>query len=211
MLKLIRTAMGNHEMEREFEALVEIDETYIGGKPRKGSNRDGNGGIVPNKRGRGTKKTPVVGVYERDSKRVVAKVMRPNEEGKKLSGKQLLDVLETACRSGTQVMTDEFSGYNILDRRNCNNMVRLVIDHSKGYVDGLIHTNSIESFWALLKRGIHGVYHHVSVKHLQKYVDEFVFRMNNRTKHAFGILVRQCVGISPRRTGLWFSLQGIRP
>ena len=199
MLNRIRIGMGNTDIFKEFECLVEIDETYVGGKPRKENKRDQvdeNGELLPvqqNKRGRGTKKTPVVAVVERTSKRVVAKVMHPNKEGKKLTGKQLLNVLEQACQRGTTVITDEFSGYNILDRKDCNGMVRLSIDHSKAYVDGIIHTNNVESFWALLKRGILGIYHHVSVKYLQRYVDEFCFRMNHRTEHAFGVLVRQCV------------------
>jgi len=132
MLRLIRAAMGNIDAFKEFEAIVEIDESYIGGKPRKGNNRnDENGNPVPNKRGRGTKKTPVIAVVERSSKRVVAKVMHPNKEGKKLSGKQLLNVLEYACRRDTTVITDEFKGYNILDKKDCNGMVRLSVDHSK--------------------------------------------------------------------------------
>jgi len=194
MLNRIRMGMGNTDNEQIFEALVEIDETYIGGKPRKGANRDENGNLVPNKRGRGTKKTPVVAVIERNSKKVVARVMRPNKEGKKLTGRQLLNILEEACTPGITVVTDQFSGYSILDRQNCNDMLRLSVDHSKTYVkDGFIHTNNVESFWALLKRGIHGIYHNVSAKYLQRYIDEFTFRANNRTEHAFGALVRQCI------------------
>jgi len=191
MLKLIRIAMGNTEDSEIFEAIVEIDETYVGGKPRKGNNPNEMGHL--NKRGRGTRKTPVVGVIERSSKKVVARVMHHNKEGKRLTGKQLLGILEEACKNGTTVMTDQFKGYNILDHRNCNNMIRLAIDHTKGYANGIIHTNHIESFWALLKRGLHGIYHHVSVKYLQKYVDEFVFRMNNRTDTAFAVLVRRSI------------------
>ena len=195
MLRLIRTAMGDTRTESIFNAIVEIDETYVGGKPRKG-NKHGigdNGAILPNKRGRGTRKTPVVAVIERNSKRVVARVMLPNKEGKRLSSNQLLDILEEICNNGTTVMTDQFSAYSILDRENRNDMIRLSVDHNKTYVNGNVHTNNVESFWALLKRGLHGVYHNVSVKYLQHYVNEFVFRMNHRTKHAFNVLVCQCI------------------
>ncbi|MDR1219040.1 MAG: IS1595 family transposase [Treponema sp.] len=93
MLKQIRGAMGNRDMKETFDVFVEIDETYVGGKPRKENKRlDEGGSVIPsdkpkNKRGRGTKETPVVGVKERNSKQVYAQVMLPNEEGKKLSGK----------------------------------------------------------------------------------------------------------------------------
>jgi hypothetical protein len=102
---------------------VEIDETYIGGKPRKENKKlDENGNVIPsdkpkNNRGRGTKKMPVVGVKERNSKQIYAQVMLPNEEGKKLSGKQLLAVLDETCKEGTIVISDDFKGYKILDKK----------------------------------------------------------------------------------------------
>nr|MCR4925588.1 hypothetical protein [Clostridiales bacterium] len=76
---------------------------------------------VPNKRGRGTKKTSVVGIKERDSKKVIAKVMFPNKEGKVLSGKQLFKVLDNICKKDTIVVTDDFRGYNFMDHKNINN------------------------------------------------------------------------------------------
>jgi hypothetical protein len=91
MLQQIRQAMGNKDMEKAFSVFVEADETYIGGKPRKENVRlDTNGNVIPSdkpksKCGRGTNKTPVVGVKERSSKCVYAQIALPNEEGKKLS------------------------------------------------------------------------------------------------------------------------------
>ena len=194
MLNFIRIGMGNCDLFNSFEAVVEIDETYIGGKPRKGQvNYDGNGKPIPIKKGRGTQKIPAIGVYERETGRVYARVALPNKEGKKLTGKQLLNILECVCRNDTIVVTDEFKGYNILDKKDCNGMIRLKIDHTQAYVSGDVHTNGIESFWALLKRGIHGIYHQVSSKYLQRYLDEFCFRMNNRSAYAFDILLRQCI------------------
>ena len=146
-----------------------------GGKPRKSNDKSNDD---ENKRGRGTKKKAVVGVVDRDNKKVFAKVAMQNKQGKKLSGIQLLKILDEVCKKNNIVMTDEFKGYNILDKKT--NYFRLKIDHTKGYTDGDIHTNSIESFWALLKRGIYGSYHHVSIKYLQNYVNEFCFRYNNR-------------------------------
>lgn len=197
MLHQIRAAMGNEETERIFKHIVEIDETFVGGKPRKFNRRkkdDDDPQSPPvNKRGRGTKKAAVVGVLERSSGKVVAQAMFPDKNGRKLTSGRLLYLLETLCEGGTGVMTDQFAGYSILEKRNCNGMVRLSVDHSKRYVDGCVHTNGIESFWATLKRGIHGIYHHVSKKYLQKYVDEFAFRASNRDEGAFMKLVNQCI------------------
>lgn len=90
MLQQIRMAMGNKEQEEFFNAIIEIDETYVGGKPRKENKhgKDDNGDddqgntSTPNKRGRGTKKTPVIGVVDRDNKKIYARVALPNKEGK---------------------------------------------------------------------------------------------------------------------------------
>ena len=85
MLKLIRTAMGTETHKDAFEAIVEIDETYVGGKPRRENTHKGKA-TQKSKRGRGTSKTLVVGVLERHSGRIHAVIAMPNKEGKKLSG-----------------------------------------------------------------------------------------------------------------------------
>ncbi len=189
MLKQIRSAMGNTDMTKAFEAMVEIDETYIGGKPRKK-----NGQTEPSKRGRGTKKTPVVGVKERSSSHVFAKVALPNEEGKKLTGKQIFNILDSVCKKDATVLTDDFKGYNFMNHEstNKNNYYRISVNHSESIysLGNGLHTNGIESFWALLKRGILGIYHHVSVDYLQEYVNEFCFRQNNGTS-SFDKLLQQ--------------------
>ena len=183
MLKQIRKAMGNVENREMFEAIVEMDETYVGGKPRRNDNNK-------NKRGRGTKKTPVIGIIDRDKKRVYAKVAMPNKNGKKLTGMQLLSVLDEICKQETMVITDEFTGYNILKKTK---YLHLMINHTKEYSNGIIHTNNIESFWATLKRGVYGIYHHVSVEYLQSYVNEFCFRYNNRETDMFNLVLKQSV------------------
>jgi len=199
MLQQIRLAMGNAENQEFFDTIVEIDETYVGGKPRKKNNHkddddgDGNSGIVtPNKRGRGTKKTPVVGVVDRINKKVFARVAMPNKKGQKLTAKQLIEILKTvsAQENGNIIMTDEFKGYDPLSK---NKFIHLRVDHSKAYADGNIHTNSAESFWAILKRAVYGIYHHVSVKYLQHYVDEFCFRWNNRDNNMFDLVLKQSI------------------
>ena len=113
--------------------------------------------------------------------KVPAVVANYNDEGKQLTGKQLFNVLKKVCKDGVTVMTDQYSGYNILDKENEKNFIRVKVDHSVTYSlgDGK-HTNGIESFWAIVKRGVYGVYHHISVEHMQKYMDEFCFRLNHR-------------------------------
>ncbi|MCP4481280.1 MAG: IS1595 family transposase [bacterium] len=189
MLKQIRKAMNSNNKEY-FNAIVEIDETYIGGKPRKKNNHKDNDDDDHNKRGRGTKKKAVVGVVDRDNKRVYAKVATTNKQGQKLSGNQLLSILNEICKQDNTIITDEFKSYNILKKTN---YIHLKIDHTKNYADGDIHTNNIESFWATLKRGIYGIYHNVSSKYLQNYINEFCFRYNNRNGNSFDLILKQAV------------------
>lgn len=175
MLHKIREAMGKMEFKpRDFFPIVEVDETYIGGKPRKQNRQQAN---EINKRGRGTSKIPVIGVVCRKTKKVYAKIAQPNQEGKKLTGKQLLEVVNEVVTKRAIIITDEFRGYKILSKTD---HIHRKVDHTKEYARGYRHTNNIESFWATLKRGVIGIYHHISVKYLQNYVNEFCFRYNNR-------------------------------
>jgi len=191
MLKKIREAMSNEELAL-FQEISEIDETYVGGKPRKQAKKDDDddkpqGGL----RGRGTNKTPVIGIVNRALNKVVAKVATMNEEGKKLSGKQLIAFIKETVESESTIYSDEFTGYSQVSKSGYKHER---VDHSKEYAVGNIHTNSIESFWSVLKRGIIGIYHHVSTKYLQLYVNEFAFRWNNREiEDMFGLVVRRGV------------------
>jgi transposase-like protein len=195
MLQQIRTAMGNAQIENQnyFDAIIEIDETYIGGKPRKDNKHDkDDNDQTPtiNKRGRGTKKNPVVGVIDRANKIIYAKVALPNSQNQKLTGRQLFNVLKQACKNSNPdiVISDEFRGYNTFDNKD---FIHLRVDHQQMFANGAIHTNNIESFWATLKRGIYGIYHHVSLKYLQNYVNEFCFRYNNRKNDMFVMVLKQ--------------------
>lgn len=191
MLQQIRKAMGNAEQKEFFDTIVEIDETYVGGKPSK--HDDDNDDKPASKRGRGTNKTPVVGMIDRNNKKVFAKIAFPDKRGKKLTAKQLMDLLSIVSRqeNGNTVISDEFLGYSKLAE---NKFVHLRIDHSQAFSDHAgTHTNNIESFWATLKRGIYGIYHHVSVAYMQRYVDEFCFRYNNRENDMFTMVLKQSV------------------
>ena len=200
MLHQIRKAMDVNSDLKFTDTIIEIDETYVGGKPRKENkkkddndkNDSGSNKTSGNKRGRGSNKTPVVGVKDRNNDNIKAEVMLPNEEGKKLTGKQLLEILNNHSKGNNTVISDEFKGYKILDRNK--NILHLVVDHSKNYVDGIKHTNGMECFWSILKRGVYGIYHHISVKWMQNYVNEFCFRYNNRNNSgAFDLLVANSV------------------
>lgn len=196
MLRYIRMAIAKEEYKEVFEVIVEIDETYIGGKPRKSNEHSSeNENRKVAKRGKGTKKTPIIGVKERHTGRVHAVVSWFNDEGKTLTGQQLFDVLNKICKGGNTVVTDEYAGYNILDKPNDKGLMRLKIEHKSVYSLGNgRHTNGIESFWAVLKRGLYGIYHKVSVKYLQNYINEFCFRLNYRdTNVAFERLLELAV------------------
>jgi len=165
----IRKAMRQDGAEL-LKGIIEMDETYIGGKPRKGTGF--------HKRGRGTDKTPVVGMIERGGN-VKAKVQHKT----KLKGKDLKNlVCQYIDREISTLMTDDYKGYSqmfrIIDHKSVNHSA-----HQYSDCNG-IHTNTIEGFWALLKRGIIGQYHSLSDKHLKKYIDEFCFKYNNRKNPA---------------------------
>jgi transposase-like protein len=163
MLQQIRIAMSNREMEEYFEGLIEVDETYVGGKPRKGNailDKDGNiiksGKLPSTKRGRGTKKIPVVGVKERSTGKVYATVMLPNKEGQALTGKQLLPVIDKVCKKGTIVVSDDFKGYNILDKKGQKEKyIHVTVNHSKGqYSAGNAYIQTgLKTFGVCLREG----------------------------------------------------------
>jgi len=177
----IRQAMVDTGQRNLLTGLVEMDETYIGGKPRKGSGQI-------NKRGRGTRKTPVVGIIERGGN-VTASVARNG----KLTTKNLADLVRrNVDTNNATLITDEFTGYIGMRRI----LPHEIVDHSNWYVDGFKHTNNMESFWALLKRGIVGQYHKVSLYYLPRYIDEFCYRHNHR-KHTdlFNLTISKGLGV----------------
>jgi transposase-like protein len=122
--------------------------------------------------------------------------MLPDKQGKRVSGPRMLEMLNVVCQPNTIVATDDFKAYNILDKKNQNNFVRVTVNHSLGqYSTGNgIHTNGIENFWSVFKPGTAGTYRHMSVKYMQQYVNEFCFRQNTRLHpNAFNVLLSRCV------------------
>ena len=164
MQQRIRVAMANSG-RKLLEGIVEVDETYVGGKPRW---KEG----TKSKRGRGTNKVSVIGAVEREGN-VIAEVI----EG--ISGNSVMVFIKQAMdTSKTTLVTDELPVYRIMD----NIMERLSINHSKRYVDGQIHTNTIEGFWAYLKRAWYGQHHHYSKAHMPMYITEACCKYNRRNE-----------------------------
>lgn len=181
----IRTAMATDpEQNRLFHGIVEVDETYVGGKPRKGNHKSDRTGKAP--RGRGTNKLPIVGIVERHG-RAVAKAF----DGVPLNYKNLSQFIrERVDLSGSMVMTDEYPAYSPLRRI----VQHFAVDHRSAYAVGDTHTNTVEGFWALLKRSWYGQHHHYARKYADLYVSETAFKYNNRSNPGvFGDLLRHMV------------------
>jgi transposase-like protein len=164
LMHRIRKAMGSENgIEQKLSGTVEADETYVGGKPRiKGKN----------KRGRGTKKTPVFGMVERDGSARLKVMERVNS---KTLGKALSEHVATSSR----LMTDELNLYR-KPGKTFKGGHETVNHGRKEYVRGDVHSNTIEGVFSLLKRGVYGTYHSISKKHMHRYLDEFAFRYNAR-------------------------------
>ena len=167
----IRLAMKANPLASKLKGVVEVDETYVGGKPRKGK-KDEKGNLIVNKRGRGTKKTPVMALVERDGRvrtRVVEHVNASN----------LKAAIRAHVNRKAQIQTDKLNLYAGIGKEFDGG--HQTVNHSQGeYARGEVNTNTAESFFALLKRGVHGTFHHVSKTHLHRYCDEFSFRWGER-------------------------------
>jgi len=148
---------------------VEVDETYIGGKARN-MHKSRKHRVQLCGRSTGNK-SAVMGMLERDGE--VRTMVFPTGRREK---KMMDDAIHEHITSGAHVITDEFVNYQSLSPEYMHE----VINHLQGYVRGHIHTNGIENFWSLLKRGLGGTYVSVEPFHLFRYVDEQVFRYNNR-------------------------------
>lgn len=162
----IRHAMSKEPLAGLLKGTVEVDETYVGGKPRPGSNEEV-------KRGRGTKKTPVVALVERNGRVRARKVDR-------VDGATLKQAIRENVDRNSMIITDELASYRGIGDEFQRG--HFTVNHSAGeYARGGAHVNTAKSFFALLKRGVIGSFHHVSKEHLDRYCDEFSFRWDYRS------------------------------
>jgi transposase-like protein len=184
MLQRIRLAMQDDFFGSKLGGEVEVDETFIGGKAR-------NMHLSERKRritGTGTKdKTAVMGILERGGK-VRASVVPSRRKT------VLQEEVRKHVTAGAALYSDALMSYEGL----AADYAHQVVDHATQYVDGRVHTNGLENFWSLLKRGISGTYVSVEPFHLHRYLDEQMFRYNNRKDMndaaRFDLAVRQIVG-----------------
>ena len=177
----IRAAMASTQGPM-LQGIIEADETYVGGKPRKRNRRDDDDPKA-NKRGRGTKKTPVIGAVERGGN-VVARVAT------RLRGKDILRFIqENVDPAGSLLVTDEYTSYRAIEHM----MPHAVINHSKAYAEGDVNTNTMESFWSLLKRAWVGSHHHYSTNWMPLFIGEQAWKWNHRKdEDSFGSFMREC-------------------
>jgi transposase-like protein len=192
MLQRIRLAMKNKSvLKLGYQGgPVEMDETFIGGKLKNmHKSKKPKGPGISGKAVSGTAKTIVVGMVERGG-RVRAEVVMERTHA------VLRAVANKHIHSGATLMTDEWGGYK------GSNFTHEIVNHAVEYVRGHVHTQGIENFWALLKRGLNGTYISVEPFHLDRYVDEQAFRYNNRAtkdnpltdKDRFALVLSQVSG-----------------
>lgn len=190
MLARLRKACGNGN-DSLLSGIIEADETFLGGKEankhESKKQHAGRGSVG---------KTPVLGLRERGGKTKAVVV-------EKVDSSTIKGHVEGQITSGSDLYTDEHAAY-----RSVVGLNHQSVNHSaKQFVDGMAHTNGIESVWAVLKRGFYGTYHHFSRKHTQGYVDEFTFRLNEGnvrelTMDRIGVLLSKSVGVRLTYAGL---------
>lgn len=170
MLNRIRFAMDAGDVE-PLDGIVEVDETFVGGKPRRKNKQAKIANRGEHQAKQMKRKQPVLGMLQRNGKirpKVIADV----------SSKTLKAEITKHIHPSATIMTDDWTGYRFLGREGWKHDS---VNHSRyEYARGDVTTNRIEGFFSVLKRGLNGIYHSVSKKHLHRYLSEFEFRYNHK-------------------------------
>jgi transposase-like protein len=176
MAHRLRHAMAEDGTFQMLTGTVEVDETYVGGKRRVGGRNVSGKRMTGRPQPGDAVKTPVFALVQRGGKAIAFPVER-------VDGKTLQTAIRKRVASSADMMSDELHAYDALAMGfKSHNTIK----HSEGkYAIGNVHTNSVEGFFALLKRGIVGTFHHVSKGHLHRYCDEFAFRYSTRAALGF--------------------------
>jgi transposase-like protein len=171
MMKQVRKLMAE---KITLSGSVEMDEAHFGGSDENKP-----------KHLRGSRKTPVLGMVERGG-RVVTQVVPDVTAG------ALVPVVRETIQAGSMAISDEAAAYQIAAY---DHFAHMTVNHSRGYVNGYAHTNTIDGFWSLVKRGIKGVYYQVGLPYLQSYLNEYAFRYNRRKvmRPMFSLLAERTV------------------
>ncbi|HEU5214158.1 MAG TPA: IS1595 family transposase [Gaiellaceae bacterium] len=170
MFNLIRNKLMEQDYQGPLSGEVEADETFVGGKPRNSDRRKYERLGWDKRTGAWEKKAVVFGAVERGGK--VRATVLPNS-----GGHHVRNAVREYVVPETVLYTDEYAGYSRLGERFVHHTIR---HRDRIYVDGDVHTQTIEGFWSLTKNGIRGVYHNVSRKWLQGYLNEYAWRYNHR-------------------------------
>ncbi len=185
MMHRIRLALQKGSIDRKLMGDVEVDETYIGGNARN-MHKDKRLKMLRNEGS--FRKAVVIGMLERKGEVRTAMLNRA-------SGKLIEEAIREHVVPGSNLYSDEANAYVKVGRDYAHN----VINHAETYVEGNVHTNSIESFWSLLKRGIKGTYVSVEPFHLFRYLDEQSFRFNTRKDNDQGRFMSAVASIAGKR------------
>ena len=182
MVHRLREAWKDLAGVDRMEGPVEVDEVYLGGLEKNkhaDKKRPGSQG--------GAGKVAVVGIKDRATNRISASPVPETTKAR------LGDFVESHVEKGAEIYTDDNSAYAGLDNHRS-------VNHSAGkYVDGMVHVNGMESFWALLRRGYTGTFHHLSAKHLHRYINEFAGRHNIRPHDTIDMMVMQAQNMVGKR------------
>ena len=189
LLQRIREVMKNND-NTPFSGITEIDEAYIGGSETN-KHLDKKNKV---------EKTCIIGLVNRDKKQVRAYKVSSNEK------ENLLPKVYLNCKDKSNIFTDSYNGYDDLKKyynhefvKHCAGEYNRDKKDNQGRTAYKINTNSIEGFWSQLKRGINGIYHWASKKHIQRYINEFCYRYNNRLMNDIEIFTNWFGGCENKR------------